>query len=199
MPTVTRDDRGQGWCVNDVTSPALMGWKVAGPSTRVMAGLPSADEVKTCLPFVTDVTRVMCRAAVYFGRLEKLLVAVLFCFAFLFWFCLFVCLFFGLVLVLVWVFFLLLWVFLFFVFCFLFVCFCFVLPVFLLQQETQEEIVNLWDGFARTIVRAATLRQKLQIILPISPSHCILARPTSPSAGATTPGTWQSSHWSAKF
>ena len=35
-------------------------------------------------------------------------------------------------------------------------------------------IVCLRDGSARTVVRAATLRQKLQIKLSTSPSHSIL-------------------------
>ena len=44
----------------------------------------------------------------------------------------------------------------------------------------------LRDGSAQTIVRAAKLRQKLQIKLATSPSHSI--RPA-----------WQGSHWSAKI
>ena len=39
----------------------------------------------------------------------------------------------------------------------------------------QHAIVYLWDGSAQTILRAATLRQKLQIKLSTSPRHSILA------------------------
>ena len=38
----------------------------------------------------------------------------------------------------------------------------------------RSELGTVRDGFAQTNLRAATLRQNLQIKLPISPSHCIL-------------------------
>ena len=50
--------------------------------------------------------------------------------------------------------------------------------------------VYLRDGSAQTILRAATLRYKLQLQLSIS---------SSPSTDPVTPGAWQSSHWSADF
>ena len=61
-------------------------------------------------------------------------------------------------------------------------------------------LVNLRDGSAQSIVRAVTLRQKLQIKLSISPSHSILAlvRPVQALAlEREAPG--KDSHWSAIF
>ena len=46
----------------------------------------------------------------------------------------------------------------------------------LLNVPATYMLVYLWDGSARTIVRAATLRQKLQIKLAISHSHSTLTR-----------------------
>ena len=65
---------------------------------------------------------------------------------------------------------------------------------------SQQHAGYLRDGSAQTIVRAATLRQKLQVKLSTSPSHSILTpgRPV-PGADPITPGAWQSSHWSANF
>ena len=57
-------------------------------------------------------------------------------------------------------------------------------------------LVCLRDGSAQTILRAATLRYKLQIKLSTSPSHSILT-PGRPDP--ITPGAWQGSHWSANF
>ena len=45
-------------------------------------------------------------------------------------------------------------------------------------------LVYLRDGFAPTIVRAATLRQKLQVKLSTSPSHSILT-PVGPVPALT--------------
>ena len=61
-------------------------------------------------------------------------------------------------------------------------------------------LVYLKDGPAHTILRAATLRQKLQIQLPTSPSHSILTpgRPV-PALTLLTPGAWLGSHLSAHF
>ena len=57
------------------------------------------------------------------------------------------------------------------------------------------------NGSAQTIVRAATLRQKLQIKVTfyLTKSQYIDTGPTSPSADPITPGAWQGSHWSANF
>ena len=41
-------------------------------------------------------------------------------------------------------------------------------------DELQKMLVYLRDGSAQKILRAATLRYKLQIQLPISPSYSIL-------------------------
>ena len=57
-------------------------------------------------------------------------------------------------------------------------------------------LVYLRDGSAQTVVRAATLRQKLQIKLSILPSHSIL---TSGRPVPALTGAWQGSqflsHW----
>ena len=60
--------------------------------------------------------------------------------------------------------------------------------------------VFLRDGSAQTIARAATLREKLQIKLAVSPSHSTLTpgQPV-PALISITPGVWQGSHWSTKF
>ena len=60
-------------------------------------------------------------------------------------------------------------------------------------------LVYLRDGSAQTILRAATLGQKLQVKLYTSPSHRTDTGPTSPNADPITPGAWQGSHWSANF
>ena len=64
----------------------------------------------------------------------------------------------------------------------------------------QDVSVYLRDGSAQRIVRAATLRQKLQIKLSISSSQYTDTEPTIPSADPITPG-WVAtghqllSHW----
>ena len=61
-------------------------------------------------------------------------------------------------------------------------------------------LVYLWDGSVQTIVRAATLRQKLQIKnFYLIQSHYTDTGPTSPGADPITPGAWQGSHWSANL
>ena len=57
----------------------------------------------------------------------------------------------------------------------------------LLVQRPSNMLVYLRGGSARTIVRAATLSQKLRIQLSISPSHSILT-PGQPVL--RTPGAW---------
>ena len=52
----------------------------------------------------------------------------------------------------------------------------------------------LRDGSAQTILRAATLRQKLQIQLSTSPSQYTDTRPTSHGADPLMQGAWQGSH-----
>ena len=58
-------------------------------------------------------------------------------------------------------------------------------------------LVHVSDGYALTILRAATLRWKLQITLSISPSHSMLT-PGQPDSALTlelqAPGSY---HWSA--
>ena len=51
---------------------------------------------------------------------------------------------------------------------------------------------NAGTNIAQTVVRAATLRQKLQIKPPVSPRHSILTpdQPVSPSDDSVTPGAW---------
>ena len=66
------------------------------------------------------------------------------------------------------------------------------------QQHTSVSQGRI--GSAQTILRAATLRQKLQIERSSSPqSQYTDTGPTSPSADPITPGAWQGSHWSANF
>ena len=61
-------------------------------------------------------------------------------------------------------------------------------------------LAQLRDGSAQTIVRAATLRQELQIQLSTSPqSQYTDTGPTSPTADPITPGAQQGSHWSANL
>ena len=66
----------------------------------------------------------------------------------------------------------------------------------LVAQRPSNMRVYLRDRSAQTILRAATLRQKLQTKLSIPPSHSILT-PGQPVP--ITPGAWQGSHWSANF
>ena len=52
------------------------------------------------------------------------------------------------------------------------------------------------DGSAQTILRAATLRQKLQIkAFHLTQSQYTDTGPTSPRTDPITPGAWQGSHW----
>ena len=54
------------------------------------------------------------------------------------------------------------------------------------------------DGSAQIILRAATLRRKLQIkAFHLTQSQYTDTGPTSPRADPITPGTWQGSHWNA--
>ena len=58
--------------------------------------------------------------------------------------------------------------------------------------------VYLREGSAQTIIRAATLKYKLQIkLFFFIQSHYTDTGPTSPSADPITLGVWQGSHWSA--
>ena len=70
----------------------------------------------------------------------------------------------------------------------------------LVTQHPSDMQVYLSDGFALTIVRAATLRYKLQIKLSTSRNHNRLTsgQPV-PSTDPITLGAWQDSHWSANF
>ena len=53
-------------------------------------------------------------------------------------------------------------------------------------------LVYLKDGTAQTIVRAATLRQKLQIkLFQFTQSQHTDTGPISPSTDPITPGAWQ--------
>ena len=59
-------------------------------------------------------------------------------------------------------------------------------------------LVYFKDGSAQTILRAATLRQKLQIkAFHLTQSQYTDIGPTSPRADPITPGIWQGSHWNA--
>ena len=59
-------------------------------------------------------------------------------------------------------------------------------------------LVYFRDGSAQTILRAATLRQKLQIkAFHLTQSQYTDTGPTSPRADPITPGVWQGSHWNA--
>ena len=58
----------------------------------------------------------------------------------------------------------------------------------------------LRDRSAQRVVRAATLRQTLQIkLFYLTQSQYPDTVPTSPSADHVTSGAWQGSHWSANF
>ena len=59
-------------------------------------------------------------------------------------------------------------------------------------------LVYFRDGSAQTILRAATLRQKLQIkAFHLTQSQYTDTGPTSPRVDPITPGAWQGSHWNA--
>ena len=58
--------------------------------------------------------------------------------------------------------------------------------------------VYLRDGSAQTILRTATLRQKLQTF-HLTRSQYTDTGPTSPSTDPITPSAWQGSHWDANF
>ena len=61
-------------------------------------------------------------------------------------------------------------------------------------------LVYLWDGYAQTTLRAATLRQKIaDPAIHLTQSQYTDTGPTSPSADPITIGAWQGSHWSANF
>ena len=79
----------------------------------------------------------------------------------------------------------------------LFVClFCLFYSLLNISFHT---LVYFRDGSAQTILRAATLRQKLQIkAFHLPQSQHTDTGPTSPSADPITSGAWQGSHWSAK-
>ena len=56
-------------------------------------------------------------------------------------------------------------------------------------------LVYLRDGSAQTILRAATLRQKVaDQTFYLTQSQYTDTTPTSPSADPITPGAWQGSH-----
>ena len=56
------------------------------------------------------------------------------------------------------------------------------------------------DRPAQTVLRAATLRWKLQAkTFHLTQSQYTDTGPTSPSADPITPGAWQGSHWDANF
>ena len=74
----------------------------------------------------------------------------------------------------------------------LFVCFN------LLVNVPFHTLVYFRDGSAQTSLRAATLRQKLQIkAFHLTQSQYTDTGPTSPRADPTIPGAWQGSHWNA--
>ena len=60
-------------------------------------------------------------------------------------------------------------------------------------------LVYLRDGSAKTIVRAATLRQVADQTFYLTRSRYTDTGPTDPSADPLTPGAWQGSHWSTNF
>ena len=59
--------------------------------------------------------------------------------------------------------------------------------------------VHLSGGSAQTILRAATLRQKLSIKLAVSQSQYSDTRQTILSDDPIKPEAWQGSHWSVNF
>ena len=68
----------------------------------------------------------------------------------------------------------------------------------LLLNVPFHTLVYFRDGSARTILRAATLRQKLQIkAFHLTQSQHTDTGPTSPRADPITPGARQGSHWNA--
>ena len=68
----------------------------------------------------------------------------------------------------------------------------------LLLNVPFHTLVYFRDGSAQTILRAATLRQKLQIkAFHLTQSQYTDTGPTSPRADPITPGAWQGSHWNA--
>ena len=66
-----------------------------------------------------------------------------------------------------------------------------------LTPQHHAESISGMDQPTQTVVPAATLKQKPQIKPAISPSHTILLH--IPRTDPVTPGTWQGSHWSARF
>ena len=79
----------------------------------------------------------------------------------------------------------------------LFFCCCFFLFSLLLNVPFHT-LVYFRDGSAQTILRAATLRQKLQIkAFHLTQSQYTDTGPTSPRADPITPSAWQGSHWNA--
>ena len=70
----------------------------------------------------------------------------------------------------------------------------------LAAERPSNRLVYLRDGSAQTILRAATLSDKLQIktfyLTQIQYADTGL---TSPSTDPITPGAWQGNHWSANF
>ena len=68
----------------------------------------------------------------------------------------------------------------------------------LLLNVPFHTLVHFRDGSAQTILRAASLRQKLQIkAFHLTQSQYTDTGPTSPRADPITPGAWQGSHWNA--
>ena len=68
----------------------------------------------------------------------------------------------------------------------------------LLLNVPFHTLVYFRDGSAQTSLRAATLRQKLQIkAFHLTQSQYTDTGPTSPKADPITPGAWQGSHWNA--
>ena len=78
-------------------------------------------------------------------------------------------------------------------------CGCLFVCLFsLLFNVPFHTLVYFRDGSAQTILRAATLRQKLQIkAFHLTQSQYTDTGPTSPRADRITPGAWQGSHWNA--
>ena len=77
------------------------------------------------------------------------------------------------------------------------------LPLFvclfnLLLNVPVHTLVYFRDGSAQTILRATTLRQKLQIkAFHLTQSQYTDTGSTSPRADPITPDAWQGSHWNA--
>ena len=68
----------------------------------------------------------------------------------------------------------------------------------LVAQRPSNTRVYLRDGSAQTILRAATLRYKLQIKLSTFKQYTDTGL-TSPNADPVTPGSWQGSHWNTNL